>query len=144
VTERLVTQANWAFYDFVLKSGVLAERGTIAVIDTADGSVTKAGAATGLIPLGIFQQTVTGDGVLTVQVKMFYELVSYWYDNDTAGTPVTIAMRGQLAYLKDEHTVTAAATGSVAGMILNVLAAKGVLVAFGYPTFSTPAPVAEV
>lgn len=132
MAERMTIQANWGFYDFVLKSGVSAERGNIAVIDTADGSVTNAGPGTGLVPIGIFQRSVTGDGVVTVQVKMWWQLTAYWYDNDAAGTPVLIAKRGQLCYLKDAHTVTSVATGSVAGMVLDVNSAKGVLVLFGY------------
>jgi hypothetical protein len=135
MAERMTIQANWGYYDFILKSGVSAERGNIAVIDTADGSVTNAGPGTGLLPLGIFQRSITGDGVATVQVKMWREIIAYWFDNDTGGTPVTIAKRGQLAYLKDAHTVTLVATGSVAGMVLDVNTAKGVLVLFGYKTF---------
>ena len=131
MAERLIMEAHWGYYDFVLKSGVLAERGNIAVIDSADGAITKAGPGTGLIPLGLFAATLTGDGIATVQVKLWHELVGYWFDNDTVA-PVVIAKRGQAAYLKDEHTVTLTATGSIAGMILDVYAAKGVLVAAGY------------
>lgn len=132
--ERMVDRAAWGWHDFVLKSGVLAERGKLACIDTADGSITKGALSATLIPLGLFTETLTGDGVKTVQVRMFHELSLFWWNNDTAGTPLTAASVGKLAYIKDDQTVSAVSVGaSAAGLVLQVDALKGVLVYSSYP-----------
>jgi hypothetical protein len=122
------------YYDFILKSGVQAERGKIAVIDTADsGAITLASTDTLLIPLGIFTADVLGDGVKTVQVKFFHEIAAYWWANDS-GTPVVIADRGKPAYMLNSTTVTGDATGRTAlGTVIDVVAAEGVLVYSSYP-----------
>lgn len=122
------------YYDFILKSGVQAERGKIAVIDTGDsGAVTLGSTDTGLVPLGLFTADVLGDGVKTVQVKFFFEIAAYWWANDTA-TPVVIADRGKVAYIKDATTVSGDATSRTAlGTVLDVTAADGVLVYSSYP-----------
>ncbi len=139
MTDRMVTEAVWGYQDFVLKSGVLAERGKLAVIDTADGSITKGGTAATLLPLGLWMQTLTGDGVKKIQVQLFHPINARWWDNDTAGTPAVAADVGKAAYIKDDQTVTRATTGSVLGLILAIDASKGVLVYSSYPFAKAPA-----
>jgi hypothetical protein len=133
MAERMVTKAYWGYHLYTLKSGVLAEKGKMAAIDTADGSVTKGATSTTLIPLGIFAETLTGNGTLQIQVELFEEIVGRWWNNDT-GAAVTAAMLGQACYIKDDQTVTSLSTGaSKAGTVMAVDAIKGVLVHSIYP-----------
>lgn len=134
MAERMITEAFWGYHDFVLANAAVAVKGCLAVIDTGNAGIVKPpGVATGLVALGIFMESLTGDGVQTVQVKLHRELQASWWDNDTVA-PIAITDRGAKAYYKDDHTVTiTAAAHSVAGMILDVSATKGVLVTFNYP-----------
>jgi hypothetical protein len=136
--ERLISEVHWGYYDFVLRDGILAERGTVAVFDTGENGVCNHAAVdTGLVGIGIFMSTLLGDGVKTIQVKLFRELISYWWDNDPTDA-VTAAMRGQLCYWASDRSVSSLDTGtSVAGLVLAVDATRGVLVASDYPTFLT-------
>lgn len=136
MTERMVTEADWGYYAFILANAEVAEKGKLAVIDTANsGVIVNAKTATGLIPLGIWAESLTGDGVKRIQVKLHREIQMTWWDNDTVA-PLALADRGTLAYLKDATTVTKTSAGhSIAGMVMDVSTAKGVLVLFGYKTW---------
>jgi len=136
MTERMVTEAHWGYYAFVLANAEVVEKGKLAVFDTANsGVVVNAKSATGLIPIGIWAESMTGDGVKRVQVKLHRELQMTWWDNDGTN-PVLAADRGKLCYLKDAVTVSILSTSrSIAGMVMDVVAAKGVLVLFGQKTF---------
>lgn len=133
MTERMITEAHWGYYAFVLANGEVAEKGKLAAIDTANGGIIiKAKAAAGLIPIGIFLESLTGDGAKKVQIKLHREIQATWWDNDGTN-PAALADRGKLAYIVNETTVSILGTGrSVAGMILDVDASKGVLVHFNY------------
>lgn len=128
--ERMITEAAWGYYAFVLDDGVVVEKGKLACFDTAnDGALITATSATDLFTIGIFAESMTGDGVKRCQVKLHRELWLTWWDNDAAGTPVAIEDRGKSCNLKDGTTVTMAA-GSVAGVVMDVHDTKGVLVYF--------------
>lgn len=130
--ERMITEAHWGYYSFAPKSGEVCEKGKIAAFDTTDGSVINAKVATTLIPLGIWHESKTADGVIKVQVKLWKELQLTWWNND-ATTPAAITDRGKLCFLKDNQTVSMDGTGrSKAGMVFDVQTAKGVLVYFDY------------
>lgn len=138
MAERMIIRAAWGYQDFVLKSGVVAEKGKIACIDTADGSVTKGAASATLVPLGVFAQSITGDGVKTVQVEMWQEIGLRWWVNDTVAA-VVAADLGQVVYMKDDQTVSGDGTGrSALGIALKLDTVKGVLV---YTTYAAPALV---
>lgn len=129
MTERMQIEAHWGYKPFVLKNGDLAEKGKLACLDLSlSGQVCKGRKATGLIPIGVFGETITGDGTKTVIVKLFNEYRLNWWVND-ATTAVTAADIGTLCYVKDDVTVTGDDTGaSVAGLVMGVDAVKGVLV----------------
>lgn len=132
MAERMVIEKAIGYFDFILKSGVTAERGKLAVFDTTDGSVTKGSLATTLIPLGLFMNTVVGDGTKVVTVQFFHEIAARWWVNDTVD-PLVLADRGTLAYIKDDQTVTGTATGASAlGLVFAVDTLKGVLVYSAY------------
>lgn len=133
MADRMVTEAFWGYQSFVLKSAVVAERGKLACWDTADGALVKGAVAATLVPVGIFMNSLTGDGVKTVLVQLFKEIRGIWWDNDTVA-PVTAAMRGQICFIKDDQTVTSDDTGASAlGMVMAVDTIKGVLVHSDYP-----------
>lgn len=132
--ERAIKEAWWEYIPLVLKNGVLAEKGKLAVLDTATpGQVDKGKPGAGFIPFGIFAETRTGDGVKTISIKLFHPIRPYWWNNDTVAA-ITANDIGSIAYIKDDQTVTADDTGaSPAGLILKVDAAKGVLIYTSYP-----------
>lgn len=135
MTERMVIEANWGYYPFVLKSGEAAEKGKMACLDTvASGQVVKGAASTTLIPIGIFMESLTGDGVKKIQVKLFQEVKAFWWTNDGTA-PVAADDIGTFAFIKDDVTVSMDDTGrSAAGLILAVDSAKGVLIYHPLPT----------
>lgn len=129
MTERMIREASWNYIPLVLKSGEVAEKGKLACLDTANNGALVAGkTAVGLVPIGIFAETLTGDGVKTISVQMFHELKMFWWVNDTVSA-VTAADIGLLVSIKDAQTVSHDATGrSVAGLAMAIDSAKGVLV----------------
>lgn len=135
MTERMVREAHWGYIALPLKSGEVAEKGKLACIDTGDGGkIVKGRSAAGLIPFGIFMESMTGDGVKTVKIRLFGEIRATWWNNDTGGTPLTAADVGSLAAIVDDQTVSADATArSTAGLVLAVDAAKGVLIYAALP-----------
>lgn len=111
----------------VLANTIVAEKGQMACVDTASGEVTIGDTSTTLVPIGYFDEDLTGDGTLTVQVRLFQEVWVHWFDNDTAGTPVVAADLIQDCYVLDGATVTGDATGaSVAGRVWALSAIDGV------------------
>lgn len=135
MTERMVIEANWGYIPMVLKSGEVAEKGHLACLDTTQsGKVVNGATSTTLIPFGIFQENLTGDGVKKISIKLFQEIKPHWWDNDT-GTPVVAADIASPCFIKDSHTVSGDDTGrSFAGIVLAVSTAKGVLVYSSLPT----------
>jgi hypothetical protein len=131
MTERMIIEAHWGYKSFVLKSGVLAEKGKLACLDTANPNViTKGAVSTTLIPFGVFSETKTGDGTAKIQVKLFREIQAIWWVNDTVAPVVNVP---SLAYIKDDQTVSSDGTSrSTMGFVLAVDANKGVLVFADY------------
>lgn len=132
--ERMVKEAWWEYIPLVLKNGVTGEKGKLAVLDTATpGLIDKGKPGVGLIPLGMFAETRTGDGVKTISIKLFHPIRPYWWNND-GSAPLVADDIGSIAYMKDDQTVTADDTGaSPLGLILAVDPAKGVLIYTSYP-----------
>jgi hypothetical protein len=135
MTERMVTEFHAGYWALPLANAEVAEKGKLACIDTANGGIIIAGkTAAGLFPLGIFAESLTGDGTKKVQIKLFREIQASWWANDTVAA-VALTDRGKLCAIKDSQTVSIDATGrSTAGMVLDVNSTKGVLVLFGYKT----------
>lgn len=128
MTERLTRREAWSFFQGVLTNLVSVEKGEMAVIDTLTGLVTKGAVSTTLRPIGYFDETLVGDGVADVRVRLFDELMLHWFDNDTAGTPVVAADIGDLAFILDERTVSGDSTGrSAAGRVWALSTLDGVL-----------------
>lgn len=139
MTERAKIEAHWGYKPFVLKSGVVAEKGKLACLDTTEsGKVVAGKASTTLIPIGWFMETLTGDGVKTIQVMLFDEIRLAWWDNDS-GAALGAADILHPCYILDDHTVTATDTGhSLAGIVMGIDSAKGVLVYAGLSLMLAP------
>lgn len=133
--ERMVIEAHWGYKPFVLKSGDLAEKGKFACLDTANlGKIVKGRTATTLFPIGVFNETMTGDGVKEISVKLFHEIQLIWWNNDS-GTAVVAGDILSLCYMVDDQTVSGDSTGrSPAGIVMGLDAVKGVLVYTALPT----------
>jgi hypothetical protein len=133
--ERMVIEAHWGYKPFVLKSGDLAEKGKMACLDLANlGKVVKARTATGLYPIGVFNETLTGDGVKEISVKLFREIQMIWWKND-ATTAVAAGDVLSYCYIKDDETVSGDDTGrSPAGIVMGLDTNKGVLVYSALPS----------
>lgn len=130
--ERMIEEEQGGYWSFPLANNEVAEKGKLACIDTANSGVIVAGkTATGLVCIGYFNESFTGNGTKKVQIKLHREIqVTYW-ESDTAGGAITAADRGTACYVKDSQTVTKTSTGaSIAGMVLDVVAGRGVAVFF--------------
>lgn len=134
--ERMLEEEQGGYWAFPLANGEVAEKGKLACIDTANGGVIVAGkTATGLVSLGYFHESFTGNGTKKIQIKLHKELQATWLDNDTVAA-VAATSRGTLCYIKDASTVSSDSTGrSVAGLVLDISTTQGVLVVFGFKTF---------
>ena len=126
---------------FTLTSAVVAYEGEMACIDTATQKVTVPIVGTPkatLLPIGRFNQQVTGTGTNTVEVELFDTTAFYWWKNSGTNA-VTASHIGLPVYAEDGQTVGSLVTGrSVAGTCLAIDSSKGVLVAM---RSIRPAPV---
>jgi hypothetical protein len=121
----------WKHREFTLASGNKAYKGGRACISPGTGKVVPASSTPGLIPIGIFDQTVDATaGDKKVSVDLERELVIEWFVNDTGGgNAVAPTDLGSNAFMKDDQTVTMnAAARSIAGRIWAVDTTKGVAI----------------
>lgn len=126
--ERMTRHEFWGYLELPLTNGVDVEKGELACVDTATGLLTKGAATATLIPLGYFEQNMTGDGTTDARVRLFDDIKVHWWDNDTGGTPVTAADVGSDCHILNDRTVTGAGTGPVAGTVFGVHSSRGVAV----------------
>lgn len=129
MAERSVIEEEWAYGEFVLTTATVAEKGKMAVGDVSTAGEVKPGTAdTDLVPLGWFDQTLTGDGVKKVRVRFFRPKKLTWWVNDGTN-PVLAADVFSDVYIVNDTTVSILATGrSKAGKAFKVDTVKGVLV----------------
>ncbi len=132
MAERMTRREAWSYIERILANGAVAEKGHIACVELATGELTPGATDTTLRPIGVFEQSMTGDGVKKVRVRLFREV---WLDRfDNSGTDAIVdADFGELCYIQDSKTVAKTSgtnTRSVAGRIWAVTSA-GVLVEMG-------------
>lgn len=132
--ERVIQEDQGGYRTLPLANGEVAERGKLACIDTANAGVIIVGkTAVGLVPIGIFAESFTGNGTRGILIRMHREYQGTWWNNDAAAL-IANTDRGKAVYMKDAETVTLVATGrSAIGMILDVSPFEGVLVVFALP-----------
>jgi hypothetical protein len=133
MTERMTKETDAGYVSLVLTTAILAEKGKMACLDTTTGKVTKGAASATLIPVGYFNETMTGDGTAQVIVRLFREVKLHWWTNDGVA-PVVSADIGSDCYIKDDTTVSSDGTGrSVAGKVWALSTTDGVLVSMAMP-----------
>lgn len=123
MAERITRRESWSYYEGVLADTEEAEKGHLAAIDLSSGEIVVGQTGTGLLVIGVFDETKTGDGTVTVRVRLSKEIWIDVFANDSAGTPVVAADVGSTCYVLDSETVTGAASGnSKAGRVWKVTA----------------------
>lgn len=127
MVQRMTRREAWSYFEHVLATAEVAEKGHIACIDLSSGEIVAGQEGTGLLPIGYFEETKTGNGTSTVRVRLFREIWVDRFVND-GDAPVTAAHIGSACYLVDSETVSSDDTGrSIAGRVWGV-SSEGVLV----------------
>jgi hypothetical protein len=128
MAKRMRHYEMWRFFEHVLKTAEVAEQGHIAAIELSSGLIVKGATAEGLLVIGTFERSLTGDGTEKARVRLFKEIELHRFVNDAAANDVQLGDIGNVCYLKDSQTVSMLATGrSVAGRVWWVSSA-GVLI----------------
>lgn len=114
-----------------LNGGSIAYAGGMACLDTADGACKPGAAATTLVNVGVFGETVDNsagsDGDKKVNVQLHRVVRAQCWLNVAGGNAVTAAYLGSDVYILDDQTVTIDATGhSKAGRCWGVEVIDGV------------------
>ncbi len=131
---RASSEVSFSARKFTLASGLKAWTNGIAVLDLTTGTVKPATSASdSFLVLGKFAEDVDATAAATlVKVNLIREVRAEWFAQDTTftaavGTASSVDV-GKIAYLADDQTVTATATGkSIAGRVWAV-ETRGVLV----------------
>lgn len=125
--ERARRTYPWKYKQFTLASGTKAFKGGRAALNTS-GKVVPATSVAGLLPIGVFAETVDATAAdAPVQVDLEREVVLEYFANATAGDAIAATDIGSTAYMFDDQTVCITAAGrSVAGRIWDVDALKGI------------------
>ena len=114
----------WSYgtYSGVLSTGVVAEKGKLACLNTANGKITKGYVSTTIVPIGYFLESKTGDDVEEIEVQLFKEIFVHQWDN-SSGDPVAATQIGSDCYIEDDTTVSGTdggSTQSAAGRVWGV------------------------
>lgn len=120
MAERKLNTGRWSRFRRILKTAIVAEKGQIACLDTADGSLVSAVVSTTQIPIGYFEESFTGDGVRVMPVKLFAEIDVQCLTASATGAPVDADV-GKIVYMRTSPEVSTTATSSsVAGRLWGV------------------------
>ena len=93
--------------------------GTLVTRLTANGNLVPAGTAAAGVAVGVAEETVTGDGVKTLE----YSRGCYQFANSASGDLITTADIGNTCYVVDNQTVAktdSSGTRKAAGKIVDV------------------------
>ena len=136
-SSRRLREERWTYKQFKL-AAVAAYQGGAAAIDTATGYVTKAAVSTTLKAIGTFAEDVDnsggGAGDKLVNVKLGAEVIGYRFVNGSNADACASTDIGKPCYFLDDQTVSIVPTAhSLAGIIWDVDATKGVLVEIVVP-----------
>jgi len=115
----------------VVKSGVTVYKGAAVGVNTSSTAQPMAASvAGGLKCLGVAQQTVVGDGVLTVDIVAG----SFEFHNSTSTDAIAAKDGGAVAYAADDQTAaltSATSTRPVLGRIVGLADNGNVIVTIG-------------
>jgi hypothetical protein len=126
--KRALREFRFSAIELPATASVEYQQGSLVGWDTATGLLIKGAASTTFVPIGhVIESKTLGAGGGSVYVKLFREVVGYWYAN---GTDAVTGVGG-LAYVLDDQTVNVddnTNTLSVLGRVWALDAIKGVLV----------------
>lgn len=127
--EKARRQERWQYKGFTLASGTKAYKGGRAALNTS-GQVVPATAVAGLIPIGVFEETVDAtSAALPVQVNLEREIQIEWFQNATSTDAVAATDLLTTCFMADDQTVgILPAARSPAGRVWAVDSVKGVAV----------------
>lgn len=136
-TARRIREERWSYKQFPL-AAVAVYQGGAAVIDTSTGYVTKGQASTTLKAIGTFAESVDNSagaaGDKSVNVKLATELVVVRFVNGSGADEIVATDIGKPCYFLDDQTVSIVASShSIAGIVWDVDATKGVAVELVVP-----------
>lgn len=125
MAERLINSKTLSRIERVLKNGAVAEKAHVACIDLDDGALVAGAVDLNYLPIGWFEESLTGDGVKTIGVKLFSEIECAVLINSSTG-PVADDDVGALCYLHSSFEVSMTGTGkSVAGRVWGIVGSGG-------------------
>jgi len=87
----------------VVNTGSTIYAGTLVTLLTATGLAVPAGTASAGVAVGVAQDTVTGDGIKTIEVERSF---AYQFANSTGAELITKADIGNTCWLMDNQTVS--------------------------------------
>jgi hypothetical protein len=108
---------------YTLTNALTAYKGGLACGNTANGQVRPGGAATTLVPIGSFGETLTGDGTKKVRVDFNNPIFIEYFKSGTAGDAITAANMFAIVFIIDDETVgltNGSSTRSAAGRVLDI------------------------
>jgi len=121
MAERLRNVKTISRIERALKNAASAEKGNVACIDTADGSLVPGAVSATLVPIGYFEDTLVGDGVTLIGVTLFAEIECAVMINSSVG-PVADSDMLKTTYLHSSFEVSMTATGkSALGRVWGVI-----------------------
>lgn len=141
IVNRRAREERWTHKQFPLAAVHVFLNGA-ACIDTATGYVTKGAVSTTLVVIGTFDEEVDNSGGsagdLKANVCLAHEVVTRRFVNGTGADEIVAADIGQPCYFLDDQTVSIVPTAhSLAGLIWDVDATKGVAVALALTTLAS-------
>ncbi len=122
----------WEQRKFPLANSVTAYKGGMCALDTATaGLVTPCANSTTQIFIGLFAETLVGDGVTKVNVELLRPIKGVWLANTDTGHELTTSDIGNICYIDTDNGVTAdSTTASKAGRVWAIATIDGVASAF--------------
>ena len=120
MAERLIHSKTISRVERSLANAEVAEKGHVACINLDDGSLVAGAVDDNYLPIGWFEESLTGDGTTSIGVKLFNEIECAVLINSGTG-PVDDGDVGALCFLHSSFEVSMTATGkSIAGRVWGV------------------------
>lgn len=127
---RNVSRREAVKFGGLVNTGTTVYAGGIATRLTASGNLVPGGTANAGVGVGVFEETVTGDGVKTVE----YRRGTFHFANSASTDQIGLGDIGNTCYIVDDQTVAKtdnSGARKAAGQIMDVDASGQVWVRLG-------------